>query len=102
MNVKTFILLFHFFCFLSIASANVLKWEKLTELPAPEGLDKNIGVAGPFVGVHNDALIVAGGANFPDKPLWETDKVWHDRIYVLSEQGDGNYVWENGGKLDQP
>ena len=24
-----------------------------------------IGMAGPFVGVHRDALIVAGGANFP-------------------------------------
>ena len=100
--MKTFILLFHFFCFLSFASANVLKWEELTELPAPDGLDENIGVAGPFVGVHNDALIVAGGANFPDKPLWETDKVWHDRIYVLSKQSDGNYVWQNGGKLDKP
>ena len=80
--MKTFILLFHFFCFLSFASASVLKWEELTELPAPDGLDENIGVAGPFVGVHNDALIVAGGANFPEKPLWETYKVWHDRIYV--------------------
>ena len=100
--MKTFILLFHFFCFLSFASANVLKWEELTELPAPDGLNENIGVAGPFVGVHNDALIVAGGANFPDKPLWETDKVWHDRIYVLSKQSDGNYIWQNGGKLDKP
>lgn len=100
--MKTFILLFHFFCFLSFASANVLKWEELTELPAPDGLDENIGVAGPFVGVHNDALIVAGGANFPDKPLWETDKVWHDRIYVLSKQSDGDYIWQNGGKLDKP
>lgn len=100
--MKTSILLFHFFCFLSVASASVLNWEALTELPAPEGLEKNIGVAGPFVGVHNDALIVAGGANFPDKPLWDTDKVWHDKIYVLVDKGDGNFVWEHGGKLEKP
>ena len=71
-------------------------------MPAPKGLEKNIGVAGPFVGVHNDALIVAGGANFPDKPLWDTDKVWHDKIYVLVDKGDGNFVWEHGGKLEKP
>ena len=100
--MKTSILLVHFFCFLSVASASVLNWEALTELPAPEGLEKNIGVAGPFVGVHNDALIVAGGANFPDKPLWDTDKVWHDKIYVLVDKGDGNFVWEHGGKLEKP
>ena len=35
-----------------------LKAEALPDLP-----DK-IGMAGPFVGVHNDALIVAGGAIF--------------------------------------
>ncbi len=41
-----------------------------------------MGVAGPFAGIHNDALIVAGGANFP-KPVWNTNKEYHDRIYVL-------------------
>ena len=45
-----------------------LKAEALPDLP-----DK-IGMAGPFVGVRNDALIVAGGANFPvpeGEELWE-------------------------------
>ena len=32
-------------------------------------LPDSIGVAGPFVGVHGDALIVAGGANFPRDPF---------------------------------
>jgi N-acetylneuraminic acid mutarotase len=59
-----------------------------------------LGVAGPFVGVHNDALIVAGGANFP-KPVWESKKVWHDRIHVLARSESG-YTWQDGGRLPRP
>ena len=72
-------------------AADVLSWKELPPLP------DSLGVAGPFAGVHNDALIVAGGANFP-KPVWESEKAWHDRIHVLVKQGDG-YVWKDGGKL---
>ena len=85
----------------AVAADQVLKWDSLPELPAlEEGVD-NPGVAGPFVGVHNDALIIAGGANFPDKPLWETGKVWHDKIYVLIKEGE-DYRWIDGGKLSRP
>lgn len=74
------------------AGAPVLQWSELPPLP-----DQN-GVAGPFVGVHRDALIVAGGANFPNQPVWETDKVWHDDIYVMTDRGDGP-AWRTAGKL---
>ena len=76
----------------SFAEANMLGWEELPPLPNPEG------VAGPFVGVHNDALIIAGGANFPDKPRWETDKVWHASIYVLEQNGK-SYEWHEADPL---
>jgi hypothetical protein len=34
--------------------------------------------------VSNGALIVAGGANFPDKAVWEGGrKHWYDNIFVL-------------------
>ena len=58
----------------------------------------NSGVAGPFVGLHHDALIVAGGANFP-KPVWDNDKLWRDRIFVLTKVGN-QYAWQTGGTLD--
>jgi N-acetylneuraminic acid mutarotase len=35
-----------------------LDWQPLPPLPAA------VGVAGPFVGTHRGALVVAGGANF--------------------------------------
>ncbi len=96
-----FALLF-FGCHGSIAVADekpaesraMLQWSELPALP------DELGVAGPFAGVHNDALIVAGGANFP-KPVWENDKVWHDAIYVLTRSGE-DYVWKDGGKLPRP
>ncbi len=71
-----------------------LDWLPLSKLP------NELGVAGPLVGVHNDALIVAGGANFP-QPVWDNDKAWHDRIHVLVKTSSGN-KWINGGTLPRP
>ena len=79
-----------------------LDWESLPDLPNP------VGMAGPFVGVHNDALIVAGGANFPvpeGKVLWEVDKVYYGSAWVLTrEKVDSKHVyeWNTGFKLKQP
>ena len=48
------------------------------------------GVSAPFCGVVGDALVVAGGANFPDKSLLEggAKRVYAD-IWILS---DGEWV----------
>ncbi len=70
---------------------DLLSWSELPPMP-----DK-LGLAGPYVGIHNDTMIVAGGANFP-KPIWESEKVWHDRIYVMTKDGD-DYAWKDGGTL---
>jgi solute:Na+ symporter, SSS family len=75
-------------------SKSFLDWQSLPDLP------DELGVAGPFAGVHNDALIVAGGANFP-RPVWDNDKIWHDTIHVLTK-GEGGYAWKSGGKLSRP
>lgn len=76
-----------------------LAWEDLPRLP-----DKH-GLGGPAAGVHNDALIVAGGSNFPTAPPSEGgNKVWHDRVYVLERKADGQPadVWMEVGTLPQP
>ena len=73
-----------------------LDWSALPPIP------NELGLAGPIVGVHNDALIVAGGANFPNKPLWETSKVWHDEIYVLTAENADGGEWMSAGKLSRP
>lgn len=72
----------------------LLEWNELPALP------DSLGVAGPFVGIHNDVLLVAGGANFP-QPVWDNDKVWHDDIRVLAKTLKG-YQWKEAGKLPRP
>lgn len=63
-------------------------------------LPNTVGVAGPFVGVAGDALVVAGGTNFPDAPPWSGGtKTWHDTAFVLSSP-DGS--WREGFRLPQP
>lgn len=79
-----------------------LEWTALAKLPPAEGQSVQPGLAGPFAGAHGEALIIAGGANFPDEPLWETDKVYHDDIFVLERQASGRIKWRAGGKLSGP
>lgn len=82
-----------------------LIWSPLPDLPPAPGQTQQKGLAGAFSGVHQDALILAGGANFPQALPWEGGtKVWWDDIYVLVRQADGSYRWltDPSWKLPQP
>lgn len=69
-------------------------WNELPPLPDDHGF------AGALAGVSSDALIVAGGANFPDAPPWEGGlKTWHDSVFLL-ERPDG--AWRRAGALPGP
>ena len=78
------------------AHSNTLNWHELPSLPY------ELGVAGPFVGVHSNALVVAGGANFPEQPYWENEKVWHARAWVLTRNTRGEHEWQTGFSIKQP
>ena len=80
-------------------------WNPLPDLPPAPGQTQQKGLAGAFSGVHQDALILAGGANFPQALPWEGGtKVWWDDIYVLTRRADGSYQWltNPSWKLPQP
>lgn len=79
---------------MSASCAQTLSFSRLPDLPDREGF------AGMFAGTSGDALIVAGGANFPDKRPWEGGaKVWRDSIWMLSSpKGD----WRMAGRLPRP
>jgi len=50
--------------------------------------------------VRADVLIVAGGANFPEKKPWEGgEKIWHDTVFALENPGD---EWRVIGRLPHP
>jgi N-acetylneuraminate epimerase len=71
-----------------------ITWSQLPPVP-----DK-IGVAAPFAGISDGALLVAGGANFPGKMPWEGGKkIWHDEVYALDQT---NGEWKLVGRLPRP
>jgi N-acetylneuraminate epimerase len=75
-------------------TSHSLSWSQLSPLPDAHG------VAAPFVGVSGGALLVAGGANFPDRMPWDGGrKVWHDTVYALTST---NARWQPVGKLPRP
>lgn len=72
----------------------ILAWEELPALPDAEGF------AGSYAGVSEGALLVAGGANFPDQKPWEGGgKVWHDSVFVLDDPAS---AWRVAGRLPRP
>jgi len=80
---------------------NALITEDVTNwLPLPD-LPYSPGVAGPFVGVHEDTLIIAGGTSFQERD-GKDEKVWHDNIWVLAKNQNGTQKWIEGFKLDKP
>jgi len=88
-----------------IPAQGTLKWSELPQLPPAPSQEKQAGLAGAFAGIHNDALIVAGGANFPDAPPWEGgNKMWWDDVFVLEKTAGGKYQWvtDKSFKLPQP
>lgn len=102
----SFMIKAYFFCFINILflmassplfaqDTKYISWQSAKDIP------DNIGFAGSFAGVSNDALLVAGGANFPDggAPWTGSEKVWHDQVYAL-DQPDGE--WKLVGQLPMP
>ncbi len=88
------------FIFLSIFSLygwsnnDYLQFLSLPDLPPNSVYDIQPGLAGPYTGVDNDVLIVAGGANFPDELPWNGGtKVYHNEIFVLQKTGKEEYSW---------
>ncbi len=71
-----------------------LKFSSLPQLPPNTGYSVQPGLAGPYSGVDDDMLIVAGGANFPDKVPWKGGtKVYYNEIFLLQKDGD-TYSWK--------
>ncbi len=69
-----------------------VEWKRAAQLLNADG-SLSLGFAGPINGISNDALIVAGGANFQDKMPWEGGKKHYSKeIHVLQKTGD-QYAW---------
>ena len=72
-----------------------MNWLIVDSLPPP-----NIGVAGAFSGIHNGAIIVAGGANFPNGMPWEGGKKqYSNEVFVFSINRNGTSRFNREDKL---
>ena len=68
-----------------------IDWQKAGALPAAKGDPVHLGLAGPVSGIHNNMLIIGGGANFPDSMPWKGGKKrYYDDIYVFKKDKE-NY-----------
>ena len=79
----------------SASAQQYFQFDYLPDLPPNSGYSIQPGLAGPYTGIDHDALILAGGANFPEALPWEGgQKVYYDEIFVLTHKQDGNYDWK--------
>lgn len=88
------LLAFPFITMAQPSPALTWQWNELPELPSAVDESAQAGLAGAFSGISQDALIIAGGANFPALPPWEGGiKVYWDDIYVLEKNINGDFQW---------
>ncbi len=96
MIIKTlrFLLVFITIINISVFAANQIQLDQLPEIPPLQNMGTQPGVAGAFAGISNNALLIAGGANFPKKLPWEGGtKIYHNDIYVLHLEDENNPHW---------
>jgi cyclically-permuted mutatrotase family protein len=77
--------------------------QRLVGFPTEEqGFDK--GVSACYCGVINGNLYIAGGCNFPDKPVAEGGKKrFYKAIYAAKLNAEGNRLeWKTVGQMPQP
>lgn len=80
-----------------------ISWGRLPDLPNPPAVSEHssvpLGVSAPFTGLLGESLIVAGGCNFPDKPVADGGhKRFYDEIWALDLSGNAN-AWKLVGRL---
>ncbi|HRP17999.1 MAG TPA: kelch repeat-containing protein [Ginsengibacter sp.] len=61
-----------------------LRWSDSVSIPPAKGKIIQPGVAGAFAGIADEFLIIAGGANFPEKLPWQGGtKAYQKEIYIF-------------------
>lgn len=79
----------------------MITWSKLPDLPGMADT-ASLGVSAPFAGISNGMLLVAGGCNFPDKPVTEGgEKKYYSDIFAL-DLSNPSADWKKAGNLPSP
>ena len=90
---------FHVCLMLGAAALSALE---LPDIPDPHG---RAGMMAAVIldGDGREAILAAGGANFPGKPPWEGGtKVFHRDIFLCRRGADDRWTWRKVGELPAP
>lgn len=64
----------------NLADNTTILWKEIESIPDKEGFSAT------YAGTHNGTLIVTGGCNFPDKPVYQGGKkVYNDKIFLFKD-----------------
>ena len=99
--IMSFVLIALFTAYTMAQNSNSI--QRLVGFPTEEqGFDK--GVSACYCGVINGYLYIAGGCNFPDKPVAEGGKKrFYKAIYAAKLNAEGNRLeWKTVGQMPQP
>lgn len=99
--IISFVLIALFTAYTMAQNSNSI--QRLVGFPTEEqGFDK--GVSACYCGVINGYLYIAGGCNFPDKPVAEGGKKrFYKAIYAAKLNAEGNRLeWKTIGQMPQP
>ena len=99
-NISVICVVIAFMLSLTDAGATECKKETSARLP----LENGRGVAAAFIGTSSDAVIIAGGSDFPDAFPWEGGKKFYsDAIWLLKKSSAGyECVAVDGARLPRP
>lgn len=80
-----------------------VQWHIAGILPAAKEQKQSLGFAGPIAGIHQDVLMVAGGANFPDSMPWlGGNKKNYDDVFVFTLRKKASVAFYKSCKLPFP
>ena len=81
-----------------------IKYDTLSMIPPATGQTVQPGLSGALTGRCGNELVVAGGSNFEgDLPWRGGTKLYHDDIYILKTDTDGQLTWiQPNQKLPEP
>ncbi|MFI3294515.1 MAG: cyclically-permuted mutarotase family protein [Rikenellaceae bacterium] len=82
----------------SRSSSEGVTVESVSEI-SPSSAGYSLGVSAPYSGVSGGAVLISGGANFPEVSAADGGvKAYYDQIFALLESGD----WAEVGRMDSP
>ena len=75
-----------------LTETDAIRWDSSLSLPQLDGTP-NIGIAGVFSGRIDGKLLIAGGANFPDRtPEANGEKRYHRDLYIYDPSGSWQVI----------